>query len=155
MSNLTIIFDMDGTINNFYDIPDWLSKIRDYNTAPYLEAKPKWDMDKLNSLLLACIEKGIEVKICSWCSKESNKNFDNATRQAKLQWLRKYNIPYTTYRITHYGYPKEYCRNRKRHNILVDDNAKIRERFCRFDHCEAIDPNEVNIIEWLEKLLAE
>lgn len=154
-NNLTLIFDMDGTINKFYSVPNWLQKIRAFDTSPYLEAEPLWNTDKLNSLLLACLKKGIEVKICSWCSKESNKRFDDATRHAKLEWLKKYGFPYSSYRITHYGYPKEYCRNKNRRNILIDDNRNIREKFCRFENCEAIDPTETNIIEWLENLLAD
>lgn len=155
MNNLTLVFDMDGTIGAFYNVPDWLSKIRNFDVSPYLDAKPMWDMRKLRKLLLACIERGAEVKIVSWCSKESNKRFDDATRAAKLKWLEHYGFPYTSYRITHYGYPKEYCRNKERHNILIDDNSNVRNSFCRFEGCEAIDPNEVDLLSYLEELLAE
>lgn len=155
MNNLTLVFDMDGTIGALYDVPNWLSKIRNYDTSPYLEAKPMWDMKKLRQLLLACVERGAEVKIVSWCSKESNKRFNDATRMAKLKWLEQYNFPYTSYRITHYGYPKEYCRNKKRHNILIDDNSNVRDSFCRFENCEAVDPTKVDLLSYLEGLLAK
>lgn len=155
LSNVAILFDMDGTLGDFYNVPNWLEEVRSFSTHPYEVAKPMWDTYKLSHLLSKCIERGAIIKIVSWCSKESNKRFDDRTRTAKLKWLRDNHIPYTSYRITHYGYPKEYCRIKCRRNILVDDNREIRKNFRKFENCETINPQKVDLIEWLEKLLAD
>lgn len=152
-ANFTLIFDMDGTLNRFYDVPDWLFKIRHEDTSPYLDAVPMWDMVELSTILNKLLEIGVEVKIVSWGSKGATSDYDNAVRKAKHEWLKKYDFPFSSCRITHYGYPKEYLRNKDRINILIDDNKEVRESFRRFDGCETIDPTKVNIVEWLKSLM--
>ena len=149
---MTIIFDMDGTLCSTYDVPNWLEMLRNYDTTPYTIAQPMWDFTQLNAAITALMEVGVEIKIVSWCSKDSTNDFDNRTRQAKRSWLNENNFPFNSCRITPYGYPKEYLRNKHTRNILIDDNPLVRNSFCRFKNCEAIDPTQVNIVEWLENL---
>lgn len=152
-ANFTLIFDMDGTLNRFYDVPDWLFKIRHEDVSPYLDAAPMWDMVELSTVLHKLMEIGVEVKIVSWGSKGATSDYDNAVRKAKHEWLEKYNFPFSSCRITHYGCPKEYLRNKNRINILIDDNHEVRKSFRRFDGCETIDPTKVDIVEWLKSLM--
>ena len=35
-----IFWDMDGTIADLYNVPNWLDKLRAEDTSPYREAKP-------------------------------------------------------------------------------------------------------------------
>lgn len=51
MTDKMLAFDMDGTIADLYGVNDWLSKLRKEDASPYLEAKPMWDVDKLNELI--------------------------------------------------------------------------------------------------------
>ena len=44
---MRIIFDMDGTLNRFYDFPNWLERIRAHDASPYRKAAPMWDMKRL------------------------------------------------------------------------------------------------------------
>ena len=37
---MTIFFDMDGTIADFYNVPNWLLKLRNNDASPYEEAVP-------------------------------------------------------------------------------------------------------------------
>lgn len=149
---ITIIFDMDGTLCSTYDVPNWLEMLRKYDSTPYAIAKPMWDFARLNAAVIALMEIGVEIKIVSWCSKESTKDFDDHVREVKRNWLNENGFPFNSCRITPYGYPKEYLRNKDAYNILIDDNPLVRENFCRFENCEAIDPTKVDIIEWLENL---
>lgn len=151
----TIIFDMDGTLCSTYNVPNWLNELRERRTTPYELAEPMWDMEELRSLIIDCQARNIEIKIVSWSSKESTTDFDTRIRKAKHEWLNKYRFPFDSCRITPYGYPKEYLRNKNTQNILIDDNAEVRSSFCRFENCFAIDPTTVNIIEWLEELIKD
>mgnify|MGYP001080952813 FL=1 len=148
-----VIFDMDGTIASLYDVPDWLKKIRNEDTSPYLDAAPMWDMAELSTILNKLLEIGVEVKIVSWCAKHATKTYDDEVRKAKREWLKKFDFPCSSCRITPYGYPKEYLRNKNRINILIDDNKEVRKSFRRFDGCETIDPTKIDIVEWLKSLM--
>ena len=51
-------------------------------------------------------------------------------------------------------------RNNLRFNLFeeqdkIDDNKEIREAFSKFNNCSAVDPAETDIVEWLERMVAE
>jgi hypothetical protein len=148
--NKTIVFDMDGTINRFYDVDNWLNDIRNENTRPYDIAEPKYDMDVLNAILLALKSQGWRIAITTWLAMGSSVEFENATRRAKLNWLAKYDFPYDEIHLIRYGRTKA---NATRHlggyQILVDDNAKIRQGWSLGS---TIDANK-NILDALITLL--
>lgn len=148
--NKTIVFDMDGTIANFYGVDNWLNDIRNENTRPYDIAKPLYDMDVLNAILLALKSQGWRIAITTWLARGSSVNFENETRHAKLEWLAKYDFPYDEIHLVRYGTTKA---NATRHlggyQILVDDNAKIRQGWSLGS---TIDANN-NILDALITLL--
>ena len=45
-----IYFDMDGTVANLYDVPNWLEKLQAQDVTPYIEAKPLIDMEELKTI---------------------------------------------------------------------------------------------------------
>lgn len=146
----TIVFDMDGTIANFYGVDNWLNDIRNENTRPYDIAEPLYDMDILNAILLALKSQGWRIAITTWLAMNSSVEFENATRRAKLNWLAKYDFPYDEIHLVRYGTTKANAtRKNGGYQILVDDNAKIRQGW----HLgSTIDANE-NILEKLVALL--
>ena len=148
---MMICFDMDGTLADLYNVPNWLEKLRAEDESPYLDAEPMWDMIELRKILLALIETGYEVRIISWLSKGSSKEYDKKVRQAKINWLKKYDFPYQTAHLVAYGRTKaDSVRQVARDAILIDDNAKVRAGW----HLgETIDPINENLIERLKKLL--
>ena len=72
-----LVFDMDGTIADFYGVANWLEYLEERNPTPYIIAKPIYDMDILASILGILRWKGYKVIITSWLSKDSTKEFDN------------------------------------------------------------------------------
>ena len=78
-----ICFDMDGTIADLYAVPNWLEKLRAYDASPYLLAEPMCDMEELAFLLEVAQHRGIEVRVISWLSKESTKEYDELVRITK------------------------------------------------------------------------
>ena len=150
-----IAFDMDGTIADFYHVPDWLAKLEAEDPSPYLDAKPLVDMNKLREILIALSAKGWEIRIISWLSKDASPEFKKAIRQAKRQWLAKYNFPADKVHLVQYGTTKMRCIRNFMGNppaILIDDDSKVRDGW-RIG--EAWDPAEEDILEKLEQLLEE
>ncbi len=149
-----ICFDMDGSIADLYSVPNWLGMLRKFNPTPYRIAKPMWDMEELALLLMELQNKGIEIRIITWLSKESTPTYDKAVRLAKIDWLRSFDFPFDHFHGVKYGATKAdsvrpYL-GEDETAILIDDNAKVRKGW----HLgEAIDPTACDIVEVLRGLL--
>ena len=150
--NKTLVFDMDGTLANFYGVDGWLEDIRNENTRPYDIAKPLYNMEILNAILDLLKAQGWTIAITTWLAKGSTKAFDDMVRASKIAWLQKYNFSYDEIHLVRYGTTKANCtRKNGGVQILVDDNEKIRKGW----HLGAtIDANK-NIIDELINLLEE
>ena len=150
MMNRTLVFDMDGTIANFYGVDGWLENIRNSNPRPYIVAEPMYDTDVLNTILSLLKAQGWKIVVTSWLAKGSDKAFDELTRQAKREWLARYNFPFDEIHLVKYGTTKANCtRKIGGYQILVDDNAEVRKGWHLGD---TINANE-NILEKLCDLL--
>ena len=57
------IFDMDGTLADFYGVENWLTYLERQQTKPYREAKPLVNMKKLARNILF----GIFIIYCFFC----------------------------------------------------------------------------------------
>lgn len=122
-----LVFDMDGTIADLYGVEGWLTDLRTENTRPYTEAKPLYDMNVLNDLLEVFKMCGWRVAVTTWLAKDSTKEYENAVRKAKLEWLEKYNFPYDEIHLVKYGTTKANCTRRiGGYQVLVDDNEQVR-----------------------------
>ena len=104
-----ICFDMDGTIADLYAVPNWLDKLRAEDASTCAEAAPMWDMKALREVLLKLIDKGYEIRIISWLSKDSTEEYKTAVRKAKREWLEKYNFPADKCHFIAYGRTKADC----------------------------------------------
>lgn len=143
-------FDMDGTIADLYGIKDWLPKIENEDVSPYLEAKPLWDMKALNTVLMLLLKEGNEIRVISWLAKDSSEEYKDRVRQAKMEWLKKYNFPVDKCHFVTYGATKANCVRKAATGIpaiLIDDNEKVRKGW----HLgEVIDPTATdNLPEYL------
>ena len=155
MANVKMIcFDMDGTIADLYGVEDWLVMLRDENPLPYAIAKPMWDMERLVNTLFGLQKIGIEIRIITWLSMESSEEYKRATRNAKREWLEQFGFPYDHFHGVQYGATKADSIRRylaeDETAILIDDSAKVREGWALG---EAINPTEINIVDFLETLL--
>ena len=156
MNPKIICFDMDGTIADLYNVPNWLEMLREENPAPYLEAEPMWDMVRMAEVLEKIQQAGIEIRIITWLSMNSTEEYKEAVRTAKLAWLEKWNFLFDNFHGVQYGATKadsirKYLPDGET-AILIDDNAKVRNGW----HMgEAIDPAEVDIISFLRGLLED
>lgn len=123
-----ICFDMDGTLNNFYEVEGWLEDLRNYSVRPYKDAKARLNLSRLAKLLNK-LQKDLDftLTIVSWCSKESTPEFDKRTKEAKLWWLKKHmpSVEWDKICIVPYGTPKHEIGK----GLLFDDNKEIREEW--------------------------
>ena len=128
--NITINFDMDGTIADFYADPNWLPKLRAFDPTPYATAKPLLRLCDLARKLNTLQRNGYRIAVISWLSKGSTAEYDRAVTNAKLGWLAKHlpSVHWVEITIVPYGTPKEnFCNNSL--DILFDDEARNRENW--------------------------
>ncbi len=148
--NKILVFDMDGTIADFYGVEGWLDDLEAESTRPYEEARPLYDVNYLNNLIERLKMVGWKIIITTWLSKNGTKEFNDRTRKAKLEWLKKYNFPYDEIHLVKYGTTKANCtRYIGGYQVLVDDNEKVRKGW---NLGATINANK-NILKELEKLL--
>lgn len=151
--NKILVFDMDGTIADLYGVKNWLADLRAENPRPYVSAKPMYKMEDLNGLLHLFKALGWKIVVTTWLAKWSSKEYDNAVRQAKLEWLDKYHFPYDEIHLVKYGTTKANCtRHHKGFQILIDDNEKVRNGWTLGS---TINANEDIISQLLDLLATE
>ena len=153
MMKRTLVFDMDGTIANFYGVSNWLEDIRNGNPRPYIVAEPLYDMEILNAILNLLKLQGWTIAVTSWLAKGSDKEFDELTRIAKREWLARYDFPFDEIHLVSYGTPKSTCTEHLGGiQFLFDDNADVRREWESKANRFSVDATQ-NIMEKLVDLL--
>lgn len=147
--NKVLVFDMDGTLADFYGVSGWLEYLQEEDTTPYDVALPLVDMVYLSALLNILKCQGWRVVVTTWLSKNGSVEYNNRTRVSKLEWLKEYNFPYDEIHLIKYGTTKANCtRKHGGFQILFDDNEKIRKGWKLGQAVDAPD-----MIKTLEKLV--
>lgn len=149
-----IVWDMDGTMADLYGVNGWLEMLREENPLPYEIAKPMWDMERLANILNGLRAIGVEQRIVTWLSMESSEQYKVETRNAKREWLDRFDFPYDHFHGVQYGATKADSVRKfladDETAILIDDNGKVRKGW----HLgETVDPTEINVVDFLENLL--
>lgn len=121
--NLTLNFDMDGTIADLYGVENWLEMLMAEDETPYAIAKPLINLSLLARLLNKCIKKGIKVNVISWLAKNSTKEYDEKVIKAKTAWLKNHlpSVDFNEIFIIAYGTPKS---NFASDNAILFDDEK-------------------------------
>lgn len=154
MTQKILVLDMDGTIDNLYAVPDWHKCLYEtLDATPYKIARPIYDMGLFNAILSALHAQGWTIVIDTWLSRTKDDAFHAAIREAKLQWLENYKVPYDDLIMTDYGISKWETIQAKYPDaikVLVDDSAEVRADWKGY----SIDGN-ANIILQLAGLLMQ
>ena len=126
--NVSINFDMDGTIADLYAVEGWLADLESHNARPYREAKPMVNLSQLAKYIHKAQANGYQVNIVSWLSKTSNQEYDEMVTKAKQEWLKKRlrSVQFDNIVIVPYGTPKSTCIKQSDMGILFDDEQKNR-----------------------------
>ena len=145
--NITINFDMDGTIADLYGVDNWLDYLIAGDVFPYETAEPLLRLSALARRLNNLQKNGYNLAVISWLSKNGTDEYNDAVTMAKLAWLRKHlpSVKWDAIHIVPYGTPKQnFCENPL--DILFDDEARNRENWTG----RAYDVN--NIMEILKEI---
>lgn len=149
MNRNAIYFDMDGTLVEFYQVPNWLDYLIAEDVTPYQVAQPALNFSLLARYIHKIQAMGIMVGIVSWTSKSGSEEFHIAVEEAKRNYLRKHlpSVKWDEIYIIPYGTPKSSVVDIP-NGILFDDEAKNR------DDWSGIAFDETNIIEVLKEIAA-
>ena len=124
---MTIWFDMDGTLNKFYDVPNWLPMLQASDPTPYIIAKPNVNMSLLARYLHQLQNMGYEIGVISWLSKTGTANYNEKVIASKYAWLRKHlpSVKWDAIHIIPYGTPKQSFAHSDV-DVLFDDEERNR-----------------------------
>ena len=128
--NITINFDVDGTIADLYGVDNWLEMLIAENTRPYKVAKPLINLRALARRLNMLQRAGYELAIISWLSKNGSVEYNERVTATKRAWLATHlpSVHWDRITIVPYGTPKElFCNNE--FDILFDDEKPNRENW--------------------------
>lgn len=121
-----ILLDMDGTIADTYNVPNWLDQLRSESVQPFMDALPL-----INESTLLSLFEGENIVICTMLPKgvQLGTSYADACQRAKQQWLKRY-FPSLQNAVLfmEYGDNKslgEFSKN----CLLIDDSAIIRDNF--------------------------
>ena len=125
--NITINFDMDGTIADLYGVENWLDYLIAENTFPYANAKPLLRLATLARRLNTLQRNGYNIAVISWLSKSGTEEYNRAVTEVKMAWLKKHlpSVNWDRITIVPYGTPKQnFCNNPL--DVLFDDEERNR-----------------------------
>ena len=128
--NITINFDMDGTIADLYGVENWLGYLIAEDTTPYEVARPLVRFATLARRLNTLQRNGYNIAVITWLSKNGTAEYNEAVTTAKLNWLRKHlpTVNWDRITVVPYGTPKEnFCNTPL--DVLFDDEAHNRENW--------------------------
>lgn len=128
--NITINFDMDGTIADLYGVENWLEYLIAEDTFPYATAEPLLRLSALARRLNTLQRNGYQLAIISWLSKSGTEEYNERVTEVKLAWLAKHlpSVNWNEIHIVPYGTPKQnFCNNPL--DILFDDEERNRNNW--------------------------
>jgi hypothetical protein len=145
--NVTINFDLDGTLANLYGVEGWLPMLEAHDETPYVIAEPLLRLNIFARMINKLQREGYKLGVLSWLSKDNDADYNERVTNAKLEWLARHlpSVVWDRITIIPYGTPKEnYCETPL--DILFDDELKNRDNWVGI----AYDVND--IIEILKNL---
>ena len=122
---MTIYLDLDGTVVNFYGVPNWLECLEAQDSTPYRIAKPLVNLSTLARYLNRLQARGYNIGIISWLSKSGTDKFNAEVAEVKREWLAKHlpSVQWDEIHIVPYGVPKSNCATCP-NAILFDDEQR-------------------------------
>lgn len=125
----TMVFDMDGTIADFYNFPNWLGYLNKERINPYLFCDPLVDMTEFAKKLATLKAQGNRLIIVSWASKGASPSYKRLIRSAKVEWLKRMGIYkfFDEIHVVAYGTPKHKVVRKADRGFLFDDNEQVRD----------------------------
>lgn len=120
-----IYFDMDGTLANLYNVPNWLEKLQNEDATPYTDATPLVKLNVLARLLNKLQKNGYIIGIVSWLAKNGTTEYNTKVTTAKINWLKTHlaSVNFDEVVIAEYGTPKGEIVAEPNGILFDDENA--------------------------------
>ncbi len=125
----TVYLDMDGTILDFYGVPNWLEYLEAEDTTPYRVAKPLVRLSILARYLNRLQAQGYRIGIISWTSKGGTDAFNAEVAEVKRDWLAEHlpSVQWDEIHIVPYGVPKSSCTTSPLAILFDDEQRNLNE----------------------------
>ena len=128
--NVTINFDLDGTLCDLYGVEGWRLMLDAEDETPYEIAEPLLQLCTLARMLNRLQQNGYKIAVLSWLSKGGSEEYNERVIDAKLDWLAEHmpSVVWDRIAIVEYGTPKElFCDSP--FDILFDDEEQNRKNW--------------------------
>lgn len=126
---MNICFDLDGTIYDLYNVPNWLHYFENEKTGIFTIGETLIDTVFLGKLCNMLHEQGHKTQIITWLPRDASKEYEKACTIEKMNWIKKH-MPYIqTVSIVPYGTPKHKVAKRTKQMVLFDDNKEVRREW--------------------------
>lgn len=135
---MVIYFDLDGTLADLYNVPQWLEKLHAENTEPYSQAAIAHP--SLPCLLDNLKAAGATLGVISWGAMGGSNEYTKRTKTAKLEWCKRhFGDVFSEFHVIKYGTPKSKAAKHS-NAVLVDDNARVRTSWENSKACNSEMP---------------
>lgn len=126
---MTIYLDLDGTVIDFYGVPNWLECLEAQDSTPYRVAKPLVNLSTLARYLNRLQARGYHIGIISWLSKSGTDKFNAKVAEVKRDWLAKHlpSVQWDEIHIVPYGVPKSNCATCPNAILFDDEQCNLNE----------------------------
>ena len=128
--NITINFDLDGTLVDLYGVENWLAYLLAEDATPYAVAKPLVRFATLARRLNTLQRNGYKIAVITWLSKNGTAEYNELVTATKLAYLAKHlpTVKWDRVTVVPYGTPKEnYCETPL--DVLFDDEEHNRNNW--------------------------
>lgn len=153
----TVWFDMDGTLYDLYNIPNWLERLEEKDEGVFYHGTMMYNPFRIEQAIDALIAHGWQVGVITWAPKgvEKDDPFFTKVENIKRFWLKRfYPALLENFYCLPYGESKSVCacdhwKERSLDpdmgvQILVDDNMLVRDEWASGweSHFKTIDATE-------------
>ena len=132
------MFDLDGTLYNLYNIPNWLDMLEKEIPTVFTVGKPLQNMEYLNKKIEVFQKLGVTFSVVSWLSLKGSDKFNKQCISKKMEWCKKYLPTVKELHFIPYGTPKTLYTKKEKFNYLIDDNLEIVSKFNKKDNCKSL-----------------
>ena len=147
-------FDLDGTLYNLYNIPDWLDYLENEKEGIFTKGELMVNEEDFTGETMRCMANGWEFGVISWLPMGASPEYEEQCRKEKMEWIKKY-LPFVKeINIVPYGVPTQNCIQKKAKTmVLIDDNIEVCKAWDTSKMRKSINVNEhFDVMAALESL---
>ena len=151
-----IYFDLDGTLYNLYQKPNWLEDLREEKAGVFSDENLLMvDFERFYFSIMELFKNGYQFGVISWLPMQASIEYEEICRKEKIAWIAE-NLPFVEeINIVPYGTPKQLAiQKRRKEMVLIDDNMEICQMWNTPKQRHSYHVSEyVNVVDILEQII--